>query len=61
MKSRLLTFDDLYNFYSKYTRAKHFNCIESGGEPIVVQTPGVIKFEKNTYYYNVSNYSNYLC
>ena len=50
MKSRLLTFDDLYNFYSKYTRAKHFDCTESGGEPIVVQTPGVIKFEESEIY-----------
>ena len=50
MKSRLLTFDDLYNFYSKYTKSKYFNCEEQGCEPIVVQTPATIKFEKSEIY-----------
>ena len=50
MKSRLLTFDDLYNFYSKYTKSKHFNCEEQGCEPIVVQTPATIKFAKSEIY-----------
>lgn len=50
MKQRLLTFDDLYNFYLKYTKAKHFNCDEQGCEPIVVQTPATIKFEKSDIY-----------
>ena len=50
MKSRLLTFDDLYDFYSKYTKSKHFNCEEQGCEPIVVQTPATIKFEKSEIY-----------
>ena len=50
MKKRLLTFDDLYNFYSKYTKSKHFNCEEQGCEPIVVQTPATIKFAKSEIY-----------
>ena len=50
MKSRLLTFDNLYDFYSKYTRAKHFDCERQGCEPIVVQTPATIKFEKSEIY-----------
>lgn len=50
MKKRLLTFDDLYNVFQKYTRSKYFNCEEQGCEPIVVQTPATIKFAKSEIY-----------
>lgn len=43
---RLLTFEDLTNFYAnKYKKTVHFDASKTG-EPIVVQTKGTIVFEK---------------
>ncbi len=46
VKGRLLTLDDLCEFYSTKKRAVHFDCSESDGKPIVVQTKGTMKFEE---------------
>lgn len=43
-KKRLLTLDDLYDFYSNRKNSMHFDASKSG-EPIVVQVTGSLKFE----------------
>lgn len=45
-KKRLLTLDDLYNYYSSNTKSSHFNA-KDDDENIVVQVSGTIKFEEN--------------
>lgn len=45
MNKRLLTFDDLYNFYSQKKKSMTFSS-EKTGEPIVCQVAGSLKFEK---------------
>lgn len=42
---KLLTLDDLYNFYSKNKNFAHFS---DNDNPIVVQTKGKLKFEENS-------------
>lgn len=44
MNKRLLTFDDLYNFYSQKKKSMTFSS-EKTGEPIVCQVGGVLTFE----------------
>ena len=43
---RLLTLDDLYNYYSNHSRSTHFSSRDSGS-PVVVQVPGNISFDVN--------------
>lgn len=45
-KKRLLTLDDLYNYYSTHSRSTHFSSKDSGS-PIVVQVPGNLLFDTN--------------
>ena len=45
MNNRLLTLDDLYNFYSKYKKSVKFNAYKND-EPVVVQIGGSLKFEE---------------
>lgn len=47
MGKRLLTLDDLYNYYSTYQRSTHYSCDEGNKDPIVVQVGGTLKFEQN--------------
>ena len=46
MKGRLLTWDDFYDYMSNRKKSMKFNAKETG-QPIVVQVPGVLKFEKS--------------
>lgn len=46
MKKRLLTLEDLYNYYSSHSQSAHFNAAEAN-ENIVVQTEGTLRFEEN--------------
>ena len=41
---RLLTLDDLYNYYSTHSRSTHFSS-KDNGNPVVVQVPGNLLFE----------------
>ncbi len=41
---RLLTLDDLYNYYSTHSRSTHFSS-KDNGSPIVVQVPGNLLFD----------------
>ena len=43
-KKRLLTLDDLYNYYSTHSRSTHFSS-KDGGSPVVVQVPGNLLFD----------------
>lgn len=43
---RLLTLDDLYNYYSNHSRSTHFSSKDKGA-PIVVQTPGHLCFDED--------------
>ena len=43
-KKRLLTLDDLYNYYSTHSRSTHFSSKDSG-IPVVVQVPGNLIFD----------------
>lgn len=43
-KKRLLTLDDLYNYYSTHSRSTHFSS-KDGSSPIVVQVPGHLTFD----------------
>lgn len=43
-KKRLLTLDDLYNYYSTHSRSTHFSSKDSG-TPVVVQVPGNLIFD----------------
>lgn len=43
-KKRLLTLDDLYNYYSTHSRSTHFSSKDSGS-PVVVQVPGNLFFD----------------
>ena len=43
-KKRLLTLDDLYNYYSTHSRSTHFSSKDSGS-PVVVQVPGNLLFD----------------
>lgn len=45
MKDRLLTLDNLYQYYSEHKRSFHFSAKEKG-KPIVVQVPANLKFDK---------------
>jgi len=48
MKKRYLTLDDLYNYYEANSkRARHFSSKNSDGAPLVVQSLGTVKFEKD--------------
>lgn len=42
---KLLTFDDLYNYYSAHSRSLHFSSKDNGGYPIVVQVPARLSFD----------------
>ncbi len=46
MKKRLLTWDDFYDYMCNRKKSMKFNAKETG-QPIVVQVPGVLKFEKS--------------
>lgn len=46
MKDKLLTLNDLFNYYSSHDKSFHFN-IENNDKPIVVQTPATLKFKKD--------------
>lgn len=46
MKGRLLTWDDFYDYMSNRKKSMKFNAKETG-QSIVVQVPGVLKFEKS--------------
>lgn len=46
MKDRLLTLDDLLEYYSTRKKSLNFNCT-NGKEPIVVQVKGSLSFEGN--------------
>lgn len=46
MSKKLLYFEDLCNFYSTYKKSTHFSS-NKYGEPIVVQSKGIVKFEEN--------------
>lgn len=46
MKKRLLTLEDLYNYYSSTSESSHFSAKEND-ETIVVQVDGNIRFEKD--------------
>lgn len=48
MSSRLLTLDDLIQFYSKKKKSMSFNA-EKSGEPIVVQVDGKMSFAKEDF------------
>lgn len=41
---RLLTLDDLYNYYSTHSRSTHFSS-KDNGSPVVVQVPGNLLFD----------------
>ena len=43
---RLLTLDDLCNYYSTHSRSTHFSS-KDGGTPVVVQVPGNLTFDAN--------------
>ena len=43
---RLLTLDDLCNYYSTHSRSTHFSSKDSGN-PVVVQVPGNLMFDAN--------------
>jgi len=43
---RLLTLDDLCNYYSTHSRSTHFSS-KDGGNPVVVQVPGNLTFDAN--------------
>ena len=43
-KKRLLTLDDLYNYYFTHSRSTHFSSKDSGS-PVVVQVPGNLLFD----------------
>lgn len=43
---RLLTLDDLCSYYSTHSRSTHFSS-KDGGNPVVVQVPGNLKFDVN--------------
>ena len=45
-KKRLLTLDDLCNYYSNRSRSAHFSSKDKGS-PIVVQVPGNLSFDSN--------------
>jgi hypothetical protein len=46
---RLLTLDDLCNYYSNHSRSTHFSS-KDGGNPVVVQVPGSLTFDANDNY-----------
>ncbi len=46
MPRKILTLDDLYNYYSSTGRSTHFNA-KNDGDRIVVQVKGMAKFEKS--------------
>ena len=46
---RLLTLDDLCNYYSTHSRSTHFSSKDSGN-PVVVQVPGNLMFDTNDNY-----------
>ena len=46
---RLLTLDDLYNYYSTHSRSTHFSS-KDNGNPVVVQVPGNLTFDTNDNY-----------
>ena len=46
---RLLTLDDLCNYDSTHSRSTHFSS-KDGGNPVVVQVPGNLKFDVNNDY-----------
>ena len=43
---RLLTLNDLCNYYSTHSRSTHFSS-KDGGSPVVVQVPGSLTFDAN--------------
>lgn len=48
MKKRYLTLDDLYNYYEANSkRARHFSSKNSNEAPLIVQSLGTVKFEKD--------------
>ena len=48
MKKKLLTFEDLENFYSTHKKSFHF-CAENEDEAVVVQVPGKVIFSEEEY------------
>ena len=48
MKKKLLTFEDLENFYSTHKKSFHF-CAENEDEAVVVQVPGKVLFSEDEY------------